>query len=1166
MRIGRKEIQISDARTRTYGFEAEAGGRQSRFSPLSERPHGDDACTFVNGDDIWNNAFRKACEGRSPQEKEKLAQTRHPDDLFERLQEEHKRKADDSVLQKGFSRIEPALRRLNFTLDVLEPISNIEPCASSALAIVRMVATVATAVCGAVTEAQSQIETLVKALPRIDLCDAVQSGNLKQNIVEKALVEVYGDLLNFYFHCCEVLESRYFTAAEVKSQIKGDINSIVKSFSSNLDTLDKAINIGTHDLLQRLRNMEIYREVQELLKETDTKEVSYVDSGMRKPVTDACEWVKSNEVFQNWLKATPGTRHVMMCGDMGFGKTYTMAFVREYLRSDDFAPVKPLVCSYFCKDDGEMNQAKSVYRSLLRQLLAAKVSCRWATHQWLEERKADAQIDPTQCTDKLREHLVTLVKSLRQALYIVIDALDECSDEARAELKTFFEAVCPNPSKPDRESSAHQCQSGLIRLLTSSRYAERAKNWNAFETIHVRPDKYRDLLLVRELCNRNLEMDESAVGIVVTQVAQKMQGSALWATMVIQWLKGSEATTEALVRETLQDIPPPEDLVRLYGKLFEKVVAGNWTKRILLGLCLDLLAGARRPLTLRELSYAASTSRRQSGAKVKSLYEIENNAEDWKRILRLVRPFIGETPNGEIGPNTFITLAHQSLRQTIMSSPPHEWIAMAAGGMIQNEKPVRQAELNGLLLRHCMDYLLLEEFGKQELVNDCNIFAQGFDWYFNSPPVPQDSNESTVAGASSVSDDFDPYAKGFGGFFTYAACHWTAHYAAVSREHSTDLEDVVALLQPGSLQRSNWVNRRCQPDCKHDFGVIPEGGSFVNPVIFVASWGTTNAWKELLDQDFSTLGFENRDIYLTKIMETARRSISWGNFQVVEVMLDHSSTASRLDGYEILVSLARAWRSISPTQAHPWRRLLETVVERSQSMLVSFAKDLLLRSARSGCLSMVKKLFDLAESDQGIANCLLQPTTDDWGPIGRAGMVGYTDVVEYLCQQNGIETHLHHRNPKGDNIYHIVARNGNADVLRVLIRYFPEGVNDANGSLTPLQLAVGHARSIEAARVLLLEGKADVNIGQPHFMPLKSAVRNGDMEMCRLLIVEGKADPWVVVGITEHSEQPDSKVPGLLQEITLPSLSQQQKREREQQILKGICALMPLTVSMEALE
>ncbi|KAI7152975.1 hypothetical protein KC349_g8663 [Hortaea werneckii] len=1115
MRIGRKEIQISDARTRTYGLKAEAGGRRSRFSPPSETQRGDDACTFVNGDDIWSNAFRKACEGRSPQEKEKLAKTRHPDDLFARLQEEHKRKADDSVLQKGFSRIEPVLRRLNFTLDVLEPISNIEPCASSALAIVRMVATVATA----------------------------------------ALVEVYGDLLNFYFHCCEVLESRYFTAAEVKSQIKGDINSIVKSFSSNLDTLDKAINIGTHDLLQRLRNMEIYREVQELLKETDTKEVSYVDGGMRKPVTDACEWVKSNEVFQNWLKATPGTRHVMMCGDMGFGKTYTMAFVREYLRSDDFTPVKPLVCSYFCKDDGEMNQAKSIYRSLLRQLLAAKVSCRWATHQWLEERKADAQIDPTQCTDKLREHLVTLVKSLRQALYIVIDALDECSDEARAELKTFFEAVCPNLPKPDRESSAHQCQSGLIRLLTSSRYAERAKNWNAFETIHVRPDKYRDLLLVRELCNRNLEMDESAIGIVVTQVAPKMQGSALWATMVIQWLKGSEATTEALVRETLQDIPPPEDLVRLYGKLFEKVVAGNWTKRILLGLCLDLLAGARRPLTLRELSYAASTSRRQSGAKVKSLYEIENNAEDWKRILRLVRPFISETPNGEIGPDTFITLAHQSLRQTIMSSPPHEWIAMAAGGMIQNEKPVRQAELNGLLLRHCMDYLLLEEFGKQELINAAEEEAQEDEYSFWLRMAPGLGN-SPVFGTSLVSENFDPYDKGFGGFYTYAACYWTDHYAAVTQEYDPDCMDVVALLQPASLRRENWVDRRYQDG-------YPNSEDFKNPIVFIASWGTMKAFEELLRRGFETLGLGDEELCMAAT-RAAERSICQGRFQMVELLLNHTSITS---SYDIFVSLAQAWRCLSSDQKDKWQLLLKMVVDRFQSTLVQFANDLLLQSAWSGCLPMVEKLFEEARNDQRIERCLLQPTNDDLGPIGRAAMFGKTEVVEYLCQQKGVEPHLHHRDHDGDNIYYAVARNGNADVLRVLIRYFPEGVNDAKDYLTPLQIAVGHARCIEAARVLILEGKADVNAGGPYYMPLSRAIRNGDMDMCRMLIVEGKANPWIIFGVTDPAERTDSKLPLLLEKMdSLPWFSPQQEREREQRIFKEICALMQPAASMEALE
>ncbi|KAI7083268.1 hypothetical protein KC356_g7725 [Hortaea werneckii] len=1066
--------------------------------------------------------------------------------------------------------MEPVLRGLNFTLDVLDPISSIEPCASSVLAIVRMVATVATAVCGAVTEAQSQIEILLKGLPRIDLCDAVQSGNSKQDIVERALIEVYGDLLNFYFHCCEVLESRCFTGAEVKSQIKGDTDSIVRSFSSNLENLDKVINAATHDLLYRLSTMEIHREIQELLKETDTKEITYVDGGMRRPVADACEWVKSTEVFQNWLKATPGTRHVMICGDMGFGKTYTMTFIREYLRTGEFPAMKFLVCSYFCKEDGEMNQAKSIYRGLLRQLLAAKVSCRWATHQWHEKTKTETQIDPTQCTDKLREHLVALLKSLRQALYIVIDALDECSDEARAELKKFFEAVCPHPHKPDQESPAHQSQSGLIRLLTSSRYTERARQWNAFETISMRPGRDRDLVLVqelanRELCNRDLTMDQAAVKVVVEKVSQDMQGSALWASTVIQWLKTSGITTEALVRETLQDIPPPKELVRLYGKLFEKMVAGNGVNRMLLGLCLDLLAGARRPLTLGELSYAAWTSRNDSGEKVRSLVEMQTRAEDWKRILQLVRPFIAikRTKGDQIDPNTCLTLSHQSLRQTIMSVPPGDWSKVAPGTMTPDTKPVREAELNRLLLRHCMDYLLLEEFGKRELVNAYNIFAQSFYWSFDSSSVPQEKDESTAVGANSVSDDFDPCARGFGGFYTYAACHWTAHYAAVTREHTTDLKDVVALLQPGSLHRRNWVDRRCQPDCKQDFDLRLEGGTADNPIRFVASWGTTDALKELLDQDFSTLGFEHKDLYMAEIVETARRSISGGNFQVVEGLLDHPSTASKLDGYEILISLAQAWRSIGPTQVPPWRRLLEIVVEQFRSMLVPFAKDVLLQSAKSGCLPIAKKLFDLAKSDQRIADGLLQPTTDEWGPIGRAGMFGHADVVEFLCQQSGIGTHLHHRNPEGDNIYHIVARNGNADVLRVLIRYFPEGVNDANGSTTPLQIAVGHAQSIEAARVLLLEGKADINAGPQYHMPLRDAVRQGRTDMCRMLIAEGKANPWIVVGVTTHPKQSDLSLPILLETIQFPPSSSSQ--DAEQQMLKEICALMPLAVLMESL-
>lgn len=822
----------------------------------------------------------------------------------------------------------------------------------------------------------------------------------------------------------------------------------------------------------------------------------------------------------------------MLCGDMGVGKTWTMAYIEDRLESGDLTPRGSLVCSYFCKEGGEMNQAKSIYRGLLRKLLAAKVSIRGVTRQWHENTQ---EPDPTQCTDKLREHLITLVKSLRQPLYIVIDALDECSDDAREELKIFFRAVCPSEGlhKPDEGSPAYQSQSCLVRLLTSARYTDDIRDWIGLETISMRPDKDRDLFLVQDLANRDLRMDQAAVEVVVKQVAQEMQGSALWASTVIQWLKKLRVTTEADVRENLQDIPPPGELVRLFGKLFEKVVAGNWKNRLLLGMCLDLLAGARRSLTLRELSYAAWTSREHSGEKVKSLVEMQNRAEDWKRILRLIRPFISVkgTPEDGIGPDTLLVLSHQSIRRSIMSIPPRDWNKVAPGTMTRDAKPVREVELNGLLLRHCMDYLLLEEFDKQELLDAYNLFAQSLHWFFGPSPVPWGRKKWTAVGSNSVSDDFDWYAKGFGSFYTYAACCWTDHYAAIPREHAMDYMDVVALLQPGSLRRGNWINRRCLPDCGLAFDARFESAATKNSISLVAWCGHFDALKAFLDLTPNALGLENEEQLMAAIIDTATRSILSERFEVAEVLLNHPRTASGLEGNDpSLGLLGREWESQSSETGGPVQQLLILLVERCQSALDRFASHILLVAATIGCLPMVQRLFEVARCDQRITRCLLEPSTDLWGPIGRAAMFDHIEILKYLCQQGKMmEVHLHHHTKREHSIYLDVVLRGNVDILRVVIRYFPEGINDANDFLTPLQTAVLCAKSIEAARVLLLEGKADINAGDPSLMPLKCAVSQGDIDMCRMLIVEGKADPRIVVGITEHPERPDSKAPFLLQ-------------------------------------
>lgn len=73
--------------------------------------------------------------------------------------------------------------------------------------------------------------------------------------------------------------------------------------------------------------------------------------------------------------------------------------------------------------------------------------------------------------------------------------------------------------------------------------------------------------------------------------------------------------------------------------------------------------------------------------------------------------------------------------------------------------------------------------------------------------------------------------------------------------------------------------------------------------------------------------------------------------------------------------------------------------------------------------------------------------------------------------------------------------------------------------------------------------------------------------MCRMLIVEGKANPWIIFGVTDPAERTDAKLPLLLEKMdSLPWFSPQQEREREQRIFKEICALMQPAASMEALE
>ena len=170
--------------------------------------------------------------------------------------------------------------------------------------------------------------------------------------------------------------------------------------------------------------------------------------------------------------------------------------------------------------------------------------------------------------------------------------------------------------------------------------------------------------------------------------------------------------------------------------------------------------------------------------------------------------------------------------------------------------------------------------------------------------------------------------------------------------------------------------------------------------------------------------------------------------------------------------------------------------------------------------------------------------------------------MRFLCEQPGLEAHLHHVSPlTGHTVFHQAARVPREAILRTLIRHWPEGVDmPRKDGRTPLDVLLGnHARATEhvitpCVRILLHEGKASAT-ARGEFSPLCTAVRGGYHNMLRVLVVEGGADVLEAVCIDEVMGRPSLRK-------GVDTWPDEKGRER---MLKVLCSLRPLAVSTEHL-
>jgi hypothetical protein len=391
----------------------------------------------------------------------------------------------------------------------------------------------------------------------------------------------------------------------------------------------------------------------------------------------------------------------------------------------------------------------------------------------------------------------------------------------------------------------------------------------------------------------------------------------------------------------------------------------------------------------------------------------------------------------------------------------------------------------------------------------------------------------------------DPEQSGFGVFFTYAACHWTEHLKQCSRDALPNIDDISKLARHGSLTLRNWLETYKRPSLtlksQRDLNVDE-----FDELIVAAYFGSHAFLAKFLERDFD-------DEYVRP--ESPATAVKWlmqsGDLAAVKILLRNETLGKRLRNSTFLYDIITIWKSTND-QHHSTRSTKQATEEQWKELFFFLVRDffdndiasydwantILCHASENGCLPMIKVLFEKANEEPDLAKALLanNQTLSPYQSIGAAAFRNQLHVVRYLLTQTHVDItpHLYHRTQKDNmNILHCAAKPKNPDLLRILVSKFPSGVNELTaGGDTPLNLLVfGASATVEAVRVLVEDGKADVNLtrGEGWYAPLRTAVRRGNVEVCRYLAAHGaRVDDAVdvdmvsgEVGLRDSLERPD---------------------------------------------
>ncbi|KAK4113156.1 hypothetical protein N656DRAFT_778690, partial [Canariomyces notabilis] len=480
-------------------------------------------------------------------------------------------------------------------------------------------------------------ETIVKAYSRIaeplrrfKTLDQAYSTNPD---VQQTLAVFYADILRFHKEAYQVVCRNGFQVLFLSwwGRFQRRFDGIIEDLKEHESVVDKTANAVNIYEAKRMRDtVSAWR--QEFLakmsaEETEHTSAQYLaiigllktdgsdqarifesisDEAQKYPGT--CAWVTQQAKMSSWMRCRPESSFLILHGHPGTGKSVLATQVATFLRSGE----QSLVFTHFCTySDMASMEYDQVLRSILTQLIRSNTDLVAHAYQELVLKK---KTPSPAVLDQLLRTLIPAASPLPSKvryIHIVVDGLDQCSEDTQGKVITLLERIV---------TTASTSGSTVCKVLVSARLTPviRRKLRNK-TTLSLADEKVNLENAIRQYTNQRLQslsprlsqakITDDDIREMGDLTVTKADGMFLWARLVLDYL-GTNLSYLFTREEVLKAAHSlPRELSEFYGRILTQLTSQLDERSVArMQLILRWIAFAKRPLRRSEFRSALAFS------------------------------------------------------------------------------------------------------------------------------------------------------------------------------------------------------------------------------------------------------------------------------------------------------------------------------------------------------------------------------------------------------------------------------------------------------------------------------------------------------------------------------------------------------------------------------